>query len=864
MPKTSVPQLTRRLVQKTRREWAACEWVLDEAGCSLVRSFLALSMSPMADVQEAFEARAYDLPGETGPILEQHGSVAVVHLDGMMMPRANAIERFYLGATSTREVGDALAQAAANPKVDGILLHINSPGGMVSGMQGLAAAIRSAAAAKPLVAYGEELVASGGYWAASQAPRIIVESGTQVGSIGVMRITEDWSKRLEEMGVSVEVHRTAELKNRGATIFEPLDETARASIRSSMQTMHGQFTAAVAQGRAVTVDVVEKDFGRGGLLIAEDAVGRGMVDAVGSFEDALGELRQASLSARRNSGGARRGSGSSAAAAAGSGRDSGAKEGSMNAKLKAQLFALGLVAAVDVDDETAMAALSGYCRGRGIDATEDDDAMLAALQAPAAPAAPATPAAPVAGDAPSTPAATPAPAPGADAVTAERTRVATIRSAGRGMGVAEATIDAAIDGGQTVDAAVESFRAAMADQRPPVRLGNVTNSGAVRTLEAALQGALIRLDSRVENPSEEAVAWSNRPHFLLSAARAHFQAAGCRGWEDLSAEDLSRAAIGLPVEGFDYGARMADPGMMAGGAVNAPTNFPTLLNSIIRKYLEPGLQEYPPQFDKWARKIDDLPDFKPTTLLQLGEFAEFPELYDGEPFKETTTAEEVGWIEAADFGVKWKLTPRMIANDSLGALRDKAMEMRMAHDQTLNRLIVSLVSGNQPAPDGVALFHTDHGNVITTGGGAPDISQLSAMRNLLARQTGISGHRVLNLDLGSLLVPIAHRTATEQVLADLKYAPTSLSGVNVFAGAPIDVVAEPILEDKPTDGVKEWYGVARGIARPIVYAYRSGFRSMKTERRVDFDTRCMEWSFLGSFGAAIRSYRGICRNSGAA
>src|SRR6266850_7722071 len=117
--------------------------------------------------------------------------IAVIPVQGVL-----ALHPQSLGA-SVEEIDQDITAALADPRVDGILLDMDSPGGTVPGIPELGAKILAGRAVKPIVALANGLAASAAYWLASAAHEIIVTPSGEVGSIGVYMLHEDWSKNLD-------------------------------------------------------------------------------------------------------------------------------------------------------------------------------------------------------------------------------------------------------------------------------------------------------------------------------------------------------------------------------------------------------------------------------------------------------------------------------------------------------------------------------------------------------------------------------------------------------------------------------------------------------------------------------------------
>jgi signal peptide peptidase SppA len=180
------------------------------------------------------------------------------------------------------------------------VLDIDSPGGSIAGITELAAEIRSARGAKPIVAVANTLAASAAYWLGSQADQFVVTPSGHVGSIGVYAVHQDVSKMLDEAGVKMTIVSAGPHKTEGNE-FEPLTDEARAEIQARVDASYDQFVEDVAAGRNVPVATVRADFGGGRVLTARDALKAGMVDRVETLAQTIQRVGRSASSARRMS-----------------------------------------------------------------------------------------------------------------------------------------------------------------------------------------------------------------------------------------------------------------------------------------------------------------------------------------------------------------------------------------------------------------------------------------------------------------------------------------------------------------------------------------------------------------------------------
>ena len=218
-------------------------------------------------------------------IVEMRGSVAVVNVNGPIFRYANLFTMIS-GATSIEELATAFRAAVDDHKVSAIVLNIDSPGGEVAGVSELANAIYDARGAKPIVAYADDLAASGAYWLASAASSIVASDTAMLGSIGVVgtiieRAPKDGTKTYQFVS-SVSPNKRPDLET----------EDGRSQVQQRIDDLASVFVSAVARNRGVPEQKVLQDFGRGGVLIASKAVAAGMADSIGTFEGLVSALAE--------------------------------------------------------------------------------------------------------------------------------------------------------------------------------------------------------------------------------------------------------------------------------------------------------------------------------------------------------------------------------------------------------------------------------------------------------------------------------------------------------------------------------------------------------------------------------------------
>jgi signal peptide peptidase SppA len=197
---------------------------------------------------------------------------------------------YMMGGTCCDEISMQLDAVLADPSVNAVVFHVDSPGGGVYGIEELSDKIYNARAKKPCYSIADSEACSAAYWLATAAQTVCCTPGGMVGSVGVFSVHLDRSKELEQAGIKVTLIKAGKRKAEGFP-SEPLDEDARASMQDSVNETYGKFIDALARNRhdVSKADVREK-FGQGGVVSADAALAAKMIDRVCSFEDLMQRL----------------------------------------------------------------------------------------------------------------------------------------------------------------------------------------------------------------------------------------------------------------------------------------------------------------------------------------------------------------------------------------------------------------------------------------------------------------------------------------------------------------------------------------------------------------------------------------------
>ncbi|MCX5886288.1 MAG: signal peptide peptidase SppA [Proteobacteria bacterium] len=204
-----------------------------------------------------------DLPGTE--------KIGVVEIKGVIM--------------ESRPIVDQLIKFKKSRSIRGIVLRIDSPGGGVAPAQEIYEEVGKIKREKKVVASIESVGASGGYYIACAADRIVANPGTITGSIGVITEFVNVEQLLQKIGLKSFVVKSGKHKDIMSPTREPTEEDKKI-LQEVIDNIHNQFIDAVADGRKLDREkVVEIADGR--IFSGQQARDLGLIDSLGNFQDAV-------------------------------------------------------------------------------------------------------------------------------------------------------------------------------------------------------------------------------------------------------------------------------------------------------------------------------------------------------------------------------------------------------------------------------------------------------------------------------------------------------------------------------------------------------------------------------------------------
>ena len=176
-----------------------------------------------------------------------------------------------------------IRRAAGNPDVAVLVLRLNSPGGSVVGADEIYHALRQTQ--KPVVAFLQEVAASGAYYISMAAEHIVANPNSLTGSIGVIGQFPNAEALMEKIGVQVTTIKSGKAKDIGNP-FRAMSDEEQAIFQDIVDETYGRFVDIVARGRNLPEEQV-RELADGRIYTGQKALELGLVDALGYQQDAI-------------------------------------------------------------------------------------------------------------------------------------------------------------------------------------------------------------------------------------------------------------------------------------------------------------------------------------------------------------------------------------------------------------------------------------------------------------------------------------------------------------------------------------------------------------------------------------------------
>jgi len=245
-------------------------WLLEKKAFQDLEQARVLGRIPTPEQEQLFLESVATVDSELPRIMSVIGNAAGISIVGILTDAPNWMARYYGGGNTTySEIRGAIALAESDPKIHEIILNVNSPGGQASS-EWIETIDAVNNATKPVRVTVGNMAASAAYGIASQANSIDAQNRfSQIGSVGVV------STHYVDESI-VQVTSTSAPKKRP----DVTTEEGKAVVRELIDQMEAVFIATISRGRGKGEKEIKRNFGNGALVLADEAIERGMIDSI--------------------------------------------------------------------------------------------------------------------------------------------------------------------------------------------------------------------------------------------------------------------------------------------------------------------------------------------------------------------------------------------------------------------------------------------------------------------------------------------------------------------------------------------------------------------------------------------------------
>ena len=202
---------------------------------------------------------------------KSRGNIGIVEINGMIM--------------SSKKVIKNIKTFRDDDTIKAIILRINSPGGGIGPSQEIYREIMKTKMDKKIITSMGSVAASGGYYIASATDKIIANSGTITGSIGVIMEYANIKEIAKKIGISPVVIKSGEFKDIGSPMRE-LKETEKIILQELVDELHLQFVNDAAKARGIEVEKMLA-LADGRVYTGQKALKLNLIDRIGNLDDAV-------------------------------------------------------------------------------------------------------------------------------------------------------------------------------------------------------------------------------------------------------------------------------------------------------------------------------------------------------------------------------------------------------------------------------------------------------------------------------------------------------------------------------------------------------------------------------------------------
>ena len=232
------------------------------------------------------------IPPPPAPLEERQVSgvgkdkILLVDVSGVISSEEKA--SFYTHPSMIATIKEQLTRASRDESVKALVLRINTPGGTVTASDIIHHELKLFKASRkiPVIASIMDVGASGGYYIASAADRIMAHPSTVTGSIGVIMLTVNTHGLLEKVGVEATAITSGPRKDMGSP-FRAMTPEERGIFQGLIDSFYQRFLTVVQEGRPNLQMEQIKKLADGRIYTGDQAKAAGLVDEIGYLEEAI-------------------------------------------------------------------------------------------------------------------------------------------------------------------------------------------------------------------------------------------------------------------------------------------------------------------------------------------------------------------------------------------------------------------------------------------------------------------------------------------------------------------------------------------------------------------------------------------------
>ncbi|MBO5808853.1 MAG: signal peptide peptidase SppA [Bacteroidales bacterium] len=179
-----------------------------------------------------------------------------------------------------------ISEVRKDSTIQAVVLRVNSPGGSVLASEKIKTELDLLREFKPVIASYGDYAASGGYWISANCDKIYSDASTLTGSIGVFSMIPDFGGVVKN---KLHVNITPVNSNEHSDMYNGMRALTKKEVdymQASVENIYEKFTKLVSEGRGMSVERVD-EIAQGRVWTGADALGIGLVDEIGTLEDAI-------------------------------------------------------------------------------------------------------------------------------------------------------------------------------------------------------------------------------------------------------------------------------------------------------------------------------------------------------------------------------------------------------------------------------------------------------------------------------------------------------------------------------------------------------------------------------------------------